>query len=413
MELHTSIDLIFRREYSKIVAYLTNKYSPHYIDFIEDAVQEALLKAMMLWPFHAMPENPSGWLYRVANNHLIDQLRRNQKTVPFEIPESALSTDGKVPEMAETELPDERLKMIFACCHPSLQEVEQIMLSLKLLCGLSVKEIAAALIKKEDAVKKAITRGKKKFQTRIGALTVPEGNELRSRLDVVLKVIYLLFNEGYKSTEGQHLIRKDICEEAIRLAGILHENRYCNTPDLNGLLALMCFSAARFDARVNSDGELLTLEHQDRSLWDRNYINLATYFLAESAAGNHLSQYHLEAAIAGHHSTAENFQATDWEAILFIYDQLATLEGTPIVALNRLVVLEKVNGPGEALKELEALNIDGKLKSNYLFHSIKADFQIALGNIAEGIQSLKTAIWLASNSIEIRFLERKLQSLDR
>ncbi len=410
--MNDTFELLFRHEYSKIVAYLVNKYSPYHIDFIEDAVQEALLKAMRIWPFHETPKNPTAWLFRVANNHLIDQLRRANKSVELEPSQLPFSQNPGSKEINfEDEIPDEQLKMIFACCHPSLKEAEQIMLCLKLLCGLSVREIAKSLMKQDAAVKKAITRAKKKFQENVSELAVPEGSELSNRLEIVLKVIYLLFTEGYKSTEGEQLIRRDICEEAIRLAIILHKNRYCNTPELNALLALMCFNTSRFDARQNQQGELLTLAQQDRSLWNRDYIRWGTYFLAKSSHGIRLSQYHLEAGIAAFYSTAESYDKIHWEGILFLYDHLERINPTPVVALNRLVVLEKVKGAETALSELSNFENDKRLKGNYLYHSIKADFQISLKQKTEAIQSLKTAIELASNSIEIKFLKRKLEEL--
>ena len=273
MQPKQTIDHLFRHEYGKIVAVLTARYGAAMIDRIEDAVQDALLRAMQMWGYQQPPANPSAWLYRVANNRLIDLLRRENRLDAIDrLPESPAVPPSLADPQAENAVADELLQMIFACCQPSLNPSEQIALSLKLLCGLSVKEIARALLKKEAAIKKSITRAKAKLQQMEDPLAVPRGGALQKRLEAVLQVLYLLFNEGYKSTAGDTLIKKDICEEAIRLAGILYQNPYSRTPALNALLALMCFNAARLDARVSGANELLTLADQDRGLWDDSYI---------------------------------------------------------------------------------------------------------------------------------------------
>ncbi|KAB2839504.1 MAG: sigma-70 family RNA polymerase sigma factor, partial [Melioribacteraceae bacterium] len=280
MKIHNSIEHLFRHEYGKITAALTSKFSSYQIDLIEDSVQEALLKAMKLWSFQEMPENPSAWLYRVASNHLIDQLRRAKKSVEYDFPENFLIEEITHDDSSILSgIKDEQLKMIFACCHPILNDTEQIILSLKLISGFGIKEISSALLKNEEAVKKAITRAKLKFKNEIGKIEVPNERELNQRLNSVLKVIYLIFNEGYKSTGGETLVKKDVCLEAIRLAEILTENKICDVPQLNALLSLMCFNAARFEARINENEELVTLENQNRNLWDKELINAGMYYL--------------------------------------------------------------------------------------------------------------------------------------
>ncbi len=412
MQVNSSIDHLFRHEYGKIVSYLTARYGSKMLDRIEDAVQDALLKAMQVWAFQSVPRNPSAWLYRVANNRLIDQLRRDKRLTDFD----ALGDISTVPEellspLSGDDIADEQLKMIFACCHPAMTEGEQIMLSLKLLCGLSVREIAAALLKKEEAVKKAITRARKKFQNEVGQLSVPSGPALGGRHKVVLKVIYLLFNEGYKATSGDALIKKDICEEAIRLAGFLYRNPYCRTADLCGLLALMCFHSARFDARISKDGQLLTLKKQDRSLWDKEYMQWGTDFLNQASIGNSVSRYQLEAGIAGYHADAVSFEETNWEAILSLYDLLERINPGPMVALNRLVVVDIIHGTQNALEELHSLKSKYQLENNYMFHSIHAEFLESNSQIHEAAAALERAIHLSDNAIEMKFLEQRLKRL--
>lgn len=412
LKAYQPLDHLFRHEYSKIVAYLTAKYGSAKIDRIEDAVQDAMVKAMQVWGFQKVPDNPSAWLYRVAGNRLIDILRRENRQVPVD----HLREDITVPEALLTKsvdetLPDEQLQMIFACCHPSLKDSEQIMLCLKLLCGLSVREIANALMKNEAAAKKAITRGKQKFKLLGKEILVPQGRELRKRLDRVLKVIYLLFNEGYKATEGSRLVKKDICEDAIRLAGILHQHRSFAIPELSALLALMCFNFARLNARVTPGNELLTLPEQDRALWDQRYIDWGNKFLNQASDKEHVSTYQIEAGIAWHYISAPTFAETDWQAILDLYDLLFKVNPSPMVALNRLVVLEKVVGAHQALDELENLSGVESLKKSHIFYTIKADFEAAVGHKTEARKSLKTALGLTRNMIEVDFLRKKLVNL--
>ncbi len=412
MEINNSLDHLFRYEYGKLVSLLTAKFSSQRIELIEDAVQEALLKAMQIWGYKEIPQNPSGWLYKTAKNYLIDQLRRERKSVDIEISTKKMLSEIELKdEDILSSLSDDQLKMIFACCHPSLNLTEQIMLSLKLIGGLGLSEIANALMKNEEAVKKAITRAKQKFKEKVGELAIPEGRELFDRLEAVLKVIYLIFNEGYKATEGETLIKKDICDEAIRMALILHNNDICDTAELNALLALMFFNASRFDARLDENGKLLTLDKQNYSLWKQNYIEQGLQFLNNSSRGTSISEYHIEAVIASIYSTSNSFEETNWEAILRLYNVLLDINPSPIIKLNRLVVLEKVNGTNEALSQITELEKDGEISNNYLLYTIKADFQKTLGNINEARELLKKAIELNDNSIEKNFLINKLESI--
>jgi len=412
LKIHNSIEHLFRHEYGKITAALTSKFSSYQIDLIEDSVQEALLKAMKLWSFQEMPENPSAWLYRVASNHLIDQLRRAKKSVEYDFPENFLIEEITHDDSSILSgIKDEQLKMIFACCHPILNDTEQIILSLKLISGFGIKEISSALLKNEEAVKKAITRAKLKFKNEIGKIEVPNERELNQRLNSVLKVIYLMFNEGYKSTGGETLVKKDVCLEAIRLAEILTENKICDVPQLNALLSLMCFNAARFEARINENEELVTLENQNRNLWDKELINAGMYYLDKSSSGMILSQYHLEAGIASLYTMPENFESTDWQTILNLYGVLIKHHYSPVAALNRLVVYEKVFGTQKALEELTKLEKDENLSNNYLYYSIKADFKKNINRRNEAKELLDKAVKLASNKIEINFLLKKISEL--
>jgi RNA polymerase sigma factor (sigma-70 family) len=405
-ELNTTLDHLFKHEYAKIVSLLTNKFSAELIDQIEDAVQEALLKAAKLWAMQPMPDNPSAWLYRVASNHLIDQLRRNQKSTSLDHWKGDADFEEINPE--DEQLIDGQLRMIFACCHPSMKLQEQLMLSLKLLCGLSVKEIARALLKNEEATKKAITRAKQKFKTEVGELVVPSGDALKERLESVMQVIYLLFNEGYKATEGDQLMRQDLCEEAIRLAFILTNEEACETSELYSLIAMMLFKAARFPARIDLEGRLVTLEHQNRNLYRDDYIQWGWKFLHESSKSESSSIYQLEAAIASYYTVAASYDKTNWKQILRLYDTLARLKPSPVVKMSRLLVLSKVQGAAEALQQMDLLEVD--LPSQQSFLALKADLYAQLEDFDNAISHIEQAIDQADNKTERRFLEERLLS---
>lgn len=403
------LDHLFRHEYGKLVSLFTNKYSTHLIDTIEDAVQESLYKAAKQWSFQPMPDNPSAWLYRVVNNQLIDYLRKENRSVSYEqhvLHDPATEDDVVMPE--EKVVVDDQLRMIFACCHPTMKPTEQLMLSLKLLCGLSVKEIARALLKQEEATKRAITRAKVKFKEQVGELKVPEGVDLEERLEAVLQVIYLLFNEGYKATEGSQLMKQDLCEEALRLAFLLTNEPNCDKGELKALISMMLFKAARFPARVDKDGNLLTLEHQDRSQYDEAHIQWGWQFLQESSKFEGTSVYQIEAAISCYYSTAASYEKINWKAILGLYDTLIKLKPVPVVQMSRILVLSKVKGAEIALKEMEKL--EDQIQGNQSFLALKADLFAQTQNWSAARLYLQKAIGQALNITERRFLEKKLQS---
>ncbi|MEC7754850.1 MAG: sigma-70 family RNA polymerase sigma factor [Bacteroidota bacterium] len=407
--VNQKLDHLFRHEYGKLVSLFANKYSPHLIDTIEDAVQEALYKAARQWSFQPMPNNPSAWLYRVVNNQIIDYLRKEAKSVSYE---QAVTADAIGEEESglpeEKVIVDDQLRMIFACCHPAMKPTEQLMLSLKLLCGLSVKEIARALLKQEEATKRAITRAKIKFREEVGALKVPEGGDLENRLEAVLQVIYLLFNEGYKATEGNQLMKQDLCEEAIRLAFLLTNEPSCDKGELKALIAMMLFKAARFPARTDEAGNLLTLENQDRSKYDEDHIKWGWQFLHDSSKFSGSSVYQLEAAISCYYTTAETYEKTNWKAILSLYDTLVKLKPVPVVQMSRILVLSKVKGAELALKEMEGL--EEVIQGNQSFLALKADLYAEIDNWSAARVHLQKAIGQALNITERRFLEKKLQS---
>lgn len=404
---HNTVEHLFRQEYGKLISFLTAKLGSNHIDLIEDAVQDALYKAMQLWSYQETPKEPGKWLYRTAYNSIIDGLRRDSKSVEFNPDILPIEMTSVTEEYnMSINIEDDQLKMIFACCHPSMKEGEQIMLSLKLLCGFNNKEIARALFKEPEAVKKALTRAKQKFKTEIGELVLPNDQDISTRLDSVLKVVYLIFNNGYTAFDGDSVLKKDVCEDAMRLTGILYENNLTNSPKTKAVFALMCFNFSRFDARVDKTGNLLTLEEQNRKEWDDELIQLGLFFLNQSAEGKELSNYHLEAGIAREYAISESFESINWTAILNTYDLLLKQTNNENISLNRLVVLEKIEGPNLALIELNKLD-KSNFKKNHLYYSIKGDFEKKLNKSTYKL-SLKKAIELTENQKEKEFLTLKL-----
>ena len=408
MQVDELIDHFFRKEYGKIVSHLTNRFGTLNLELAEDAVQDTLIKAMQTWPYGQIPDNPTGWLLRVAGNKMIDQLRRNQKIASSDIPDSPEFTNE---EVSLSEINDDMVRMMFACCHPSLSAEYQIILTLKILGGLSIREISTSLLKKEETIAKSYTRAKKKFKEEEIQTSLPPANEIEKRLEIVLKIIYLLFNEGYKTAEGESLIRDDLCKEAMRLNQVLLDTELCNTPSANALMALMCFHSSRFQARVDKDGEIISLEHQDRSLWDGNLIKAGLDFLEVASNSDEVNDYIIQAAISSYHCGASRFEETNWPEILKLYDLQLQINPSPIIRLNRIIPIEKVHGSMLAYSEVEELEETGFFETYYLFYAIKSGILEHLGEKNEAINAIEKAIELTKNGKELAFLTKKLEEL--
>ena len=339
---------------------------------------------------------------------MIDALRRMQKQSSSDIPDQA--EEFPIEVLTEV-IKDDMVKMIFACCHPSLSAEYQIILTLKILGGLSIREISFALLKKEDTVAKAYARAKKKFKKEEIVLRLPLAHEIENRLNMVLKIIYLLFNEGYKTAEGTTLVRQDICKEAIRLNRVLMESTLCNTPSVNALMALMHFHASRFDARTDEDGEIISLEHQDRGKWNQELISSGMDYLQKASVDKNVNDYIVQAAISAIHCTAKTFDETNWTGILELYDLQIRINTNPIIRLNRIIPLEKVHGPFLASGEIEELEKTGFFDDYYLFYAIKSDVFERMGEIGHSIEALEQAISLAKNEKEKNHLTKRLNHL--
>jgi RNA polymerase sigma factor (sigma-70 family) len=410
------VEHLFRQEAGKIISALTGSFGLRNLELIEDAVQEALLKALRLWSYGSVPPNPAAWLMQVARNQALDVLRRSNRWREKEeeiVREQQLS-DSLVasPIFSDEEIKDDQLRMIFACCHPALTRESQVALTLKILCGFSVDEIAHAFLTGPETIAKRLTRARERLQSNAVPFEIPSGPQLAQRLDSVLDVLYLLFNEGYNASHGQDLIRRDLCDEAIRLTSLLAEHPAGDTAKTHALLALLLFQAARFLARIDSAGEMLLLQDQDRSVWDRQKISQAFSHLDRASSGK-VSELHIQAGIAACHCNAQNYEATDWERILLLYDLLFELNDSPVVALNRAVALGKVRGPKSALDSIRDIKSVETLKNYYLLYAVLGEFHLASKNAREAKKNFRHAISLTSIPAEQHFLRRKLAALSQ
>jgi RNA polymerase sigma factor (sigma-70 family) len=407
------VEHLFRHESAKMVATLTRIFGIEHLNLAEDVVQEALGRALQTWPYRGVPENPSAWIMRASRNLALDVIRR-EKVFHAKEAEIArlMERDGSAPEVAvslEHEIADDRLRMMFVCCHPVISPEAQVALALKTLCGFSVPEISHAFLTTEAAIAKRLTRAKQKIQEAQVPFEIPAGNELQRRLDSVLQSLYLLFNEGYKASSGEKLVREELCKEAICLTELLAQHPAGNQPKTHALLALMLLNAARISARADDEGNLLRLEEQDRTRWDQEMIARGMFHLRESAAGADISEYHLQAGIAACHATAMDYQSTDWARILSLYDRLIELDHSPVVALNRAVAVANVRGPEAGLQTLRAIRDRGKLDSYYLFYSVIGELEMRLSNHAAAAEQFRKAFELAETKSERAFLLKRLE----
>jgi RNA polymerase sigma-70 factor (ECF subfamily) len=409
------VDHLFRNRAGQMVSYLTRVFGPAHLDLVEEVVQDALVKALQQWPYSGVPQNPAGWLFRVARNGALDVLRRHTlfRAKAAELAQELLSLPDAAPD--EVVLEDDELRMVFMCCHPSLPRDGRVALSLKTVGGFSVPEIARAFLVSERAIAQRLVRAKRQIREMDLELELPSPSTaparagLSDRLDSVLEVIYLLFNEGYAARTGDELIRMDLCGEALRLGRLVAGSPATAAPAAHALVALMAFQAARLPARVDERGELVLLEDQDRSLWDARLIALGFRHFAESASGPVETAYHLQAAIAAVHAGTSHPADTPWDRILELYDDLFALTKSPIVALNRAVALSKVRGPLAALAAIEPLDAEPALVDYYLLPSVRARLFTEIGDHRRAAESYRQALERPCTEPERRFLARRLR----
>jgi RNA polymerase sigma-70 factor (ECF subfamily) len=404
------VEHFFRREAGRLVSVLTRIFGWRHFDLVEDMVQATLVDALQAWRVR-VPDNPSGWVHRVARNKILDALRREQigQRVLGDWPGARRSHDEGLDELfLDTELEDSQLRMMFACCHPRLARENQLALTLKALCGFSNSEIARALLIGEETVKKRLQRATRDLVEHQVALEPPPADELLGRLDGVHQVLYLLFNEGYSSSGGETAVRTDLCEEAARLCYLLGTHPRCSTPATHALMALMLFHAARLDARIDPRGAFLLMEEQDRNRWDHGLIRRGLEFLNQAAEGTLVSTYHLEAAIAWHHCAATSYAETDWPAILRLYDALLSMHHSPVYLLNRAIVLAQIEGPEAGIRALNESGRDAALRHYHLFEATLGELYRRAGDPVRARRHFTAARRKTDSPFERDLIDRRL-----
>jgi RNA polymerase sigma-70 factor (ECF subfamily) len=403
------VEHFFRHQAGRLVSVLTRIFGWRNFDLVEDMVQATLLDALQAWRIQ-VPDNPSGWVHHIARNKVLDALRREkigQRVMTEWAAARPVHEEGIDALFVDTEIEDSQLRMMFACCHPHLARENQLALTLKALCGFGNSEIARAVLVSEETIKKRLQRATRDLVDHQIALDPPLAEELSGRLDSVHQVLYLLFNEGYSSSDGETAIRTDLCEEAARLCHLLCSHPRFSTPPTHALMALMLFHAARLESRLDQRGSVLLMEEQDRGLWDQGLIRRAMEFLAQSAEGT-VSAFHLEAAIACHHCTAKSVAETNWPAILQLYDALLRLHRSPVYLLNRAIVVAELEGPHAGIRALDEAGHDPALRHYHLFDATLGEFHRRTGDLARARQYLEAARQKTTSPFDRQLIDRRL-----
>lgn len=408
----------FRHEAGKLVSVLTGIFGIERLQLAEDVVQESLVRALQTWPYYGIPNNPAAWLTQTAKHLALDLIRREksfrdkQTEIITFIDQWSSDPVADDSPIFETEIKDGRLRLMFACCHPQLPPEAQTALALKTLCGFSTTEIAIAFLTSEAAIAKRLTRARQRIQDLHIPFEIPSGADLSSRLDGVLQTLYLLFNEGYKASTGENLVREDLCSEAIHLATLLAEHPLTNQPRIHALISLMLLDGARLPARVDAEGNILRLKEQNRSLWNRKMIEHGMLHLGLAAAGNELTEYHIQAGIAACHDAAADYKSTDWQKILTLYDHWIGISDSPVIALNRAVAVANVKGPKAGLAAVEPIQKNGYLDSYYLFYAVLGEFEYRQDHFDIASGHFRKAIQLTDLQTEKVFLEKRLKDCE-
>lgn len=413
--VHRLAEHLFRHESGKMVSILTGIYGARNLQLAEDVVQEAMIRALRSWPLGGIPENPGAWLLRTAKNLAIDQLRRDKnflgkqseivaETVRPEASEEIHSQDG--------DFIDDQLRLMFVCCHPALAQETQVALALKTLCGFSPPEIAKAFLISEAAVSKRLVRARQRIRDERIPFEIPETDGMAVRMDGVLETLYLLFNEGYKASYGDDVVRTEVCFEAIRLVTLLAGHPVGNAPKVHALAALMCLTAARIPARTDADGSLVRLESQDRGKWKKALISAGIRHLAESKGASPPGEYHLQAGIAACHTLAASDAETDWPRILCFYNKLIGLRPSPVIALNRAVAIARVSGPAAGISDIADPSISRPLEAYHLLHAVLGELEMKRGDPRTAAGHFRRALDLAETRPERSHLSRMLEKCE-
>lgn len=410
---------LFRHEAGKLVSVLTGLFGIDRLHLAEDVVQEALVRALQTWPYYGIPKNPAAWLTQTAKNLAVDLIRREKlfqdkqpQIIAFVEQWSADPRPGDS-MLFDTEIQDHRLRLMFACCHPLIPTESQAALALKTLCGFSPNEIARAFLTTEAAVLKRLTRARQRIRELSIPFEIPAGEELSARLDGVLHTLYLLFNEGYKASTGEKLVREELCHEAIRLVTLLTGHPVGDRPRTHALAALMLLNAARLPSRTDAEGNILRLKEQDRSRWSRAMIGRGMFHLSQSTGEREMTAYHLQAGIAACHCAAADYESTEWPRILTLYDRLVEMDDSPVVALNRAVAVAQVRGPEAGMEAVEAIPNRQSLDSYYLLYAVQAEFKALLSDFEAAADHLRKALRLAGIKSEQSLLSSRLRDCER
>jgi RNA polymerase sigma factor (sigma-70 family) len=415
IKVNLLIDHLFRHEYGKLVSILTRIFGSHNLQLAEDVVQDSLLEAFHQWQYGEYPDNPAAWLFRVAKNKAINIIHREKYKKQYILITGRSGFHELTEEsafdhfFAENEIQDDQLRMIFTCCHPAISPDSQVALALKTLCGFGISEIARAFLTTDENIHKRLVRARQKIREVEIPYEIPAGRDLDERLDRVLETIYLLFNEGYSATKGEEIIRYEICEEAIRLTKIiLDADAIRRKAEVYALLSLMLLNASRFRSRQNGEGSLLTMEEQDRSLWDKGMQDSGVYYLQEAIKNNATGTHLVLAMISAHYCIAPDYESINWESVLSLFDVLLKNENSPVLWLNRAVVISKLKGPADALKALEKVHDNPVLKSYHLFYITRAEFHLQLNQLDLARLDLQTGLSLTRVISEQDLLKNKL-----
>lgn len=399
-----------------MISVLTGIFGSNNLILAEDIVQDTIVEAISNWTYKGIPENPVAWLYTVAKNKTLNAIKRKKYRDNFISENLRLSQDQKTAHLdsvnifSEENISDDQLRMMFVCCHPAISKDSQIALILKTLCGFNISEIAKSFLTNNESINKRLVRARKTIREDSVPFEVPSKRQMDNRVDAVLEAIYLLFNEGYSASNGETLIRAELCKESIRLAEmVVNHKSITNKSDVYALVALMQLNSSRFRAREDDNGNIFTLSQQNRSLWDFHIMEQGFSNLEKAAQNHQISKYHILATISAYHCSAKDFTSTDWKSILTLYDKLLTIDNSPIVVLNRAIVLSNLGRVKKAIHELDTIENHKVIKSNYLFYSAKAEFHFQIKDYTVAKKMLKKAIELAPLIVEKRMLENRFQ----
>jgi RNA polymerase sigma factor (sigma-70 family) len=405
---------LFRREAGRMVAALTRIFGVHHLPLAEDVVQDAFCRALEVWKFRGMPENPSAWLMATAKNRALDVLRR-ERTVRTFAPELGRLLESEwtlAPALEELfaahAIKDDLLRMMFSCCHPRLSEEAQVALVLHILCGFSVSEVAGAFVSSHAAMEKRISRAKRILAGSKKLFDMAAPQDLAVRLPVVHRALYLLFNEGYHGASAKSAVRSELCQEAMRLAALLRDYSVTSTPATYALSALMCLHAARLPARLDLSGDLLPFFEQDRSRWDGALVTKGQTLLELSAFGPELTEYHAEAAIAWAHTTSHRAEDTNWPMIVSLYDRLLAIRPSPVIALNRAIAIGQSEGPQRGLEEIRAIANSDRLARYPFYYAALGEFECRRERQEEARNYFREALAVARNPMERQFLKKRI-----